>query len=75
MMLIPHNMHTRQPSKKLDWKKIGAFKITAEIFLKSYKLDLLTSMKTHNTFYISLLKSYKDNKFCSQIQNPLLLSK
>ena len=38
--------------------------------LDAYKLDLPTSMKIHNTFNISLLEPYEDNKFPSQIQKP-----
>ena len=66
--LLPRNIHTTQPSKKLDWKKIGPFKITAKIGSNAYKFDLPPSMRIHNTFHISLLEPYEDNKFPSQIQ-------
>ena len=68
--LLPRNNHTTQPSKKLGWKKIGPFKITAKIGSNAYKLDLPPSMKIHNTFHISLLEPYEDNTFPSQIQEP-----
>ena len=29
--LLPRNIHTTRPSKKLDWKKIGPFKIMARV--------------------------------------------
>ena len=70
MWLLPRNIHTTRPSKKLDWKKIGPFKIRAKIGSNGYKLDLSPSMKIHNTFHISVLKPYEDNKFPSQIQEP-----
>ena len=68
--LVPRNIHTTRPSRKLDWKKIGPFKITAKIGSNAYKLDLPPSMRIHNTFHISLLEPYEDNKLPSQIQQP-----
>ena len=64
------NVHTRQPSKKLDYKKIGQFKILARIGTSAYKLAFPPSMKIHNTIHISLLKPYQDNRFLLQIQEP-----
>ena len=68
--LLPRNIRTIRPSKKLDWKKIGPFKRTTKIGSNAYNLDLPTSMRIHNTFHISLLEPYEDNKFPSQIQEP-----
>ena len=67
---IPRNVKTTRPSKKLDYKKMGPFKIIKKVGTSSYKLDLPTSMRIHNTFHISLLEPYEDNKFPSQIQTP-----
>ena len=49
---------------------MGPFKIIKKVGTRSYKLALPASMRIHNTFHISLLESYKDNKFLSQIQTP-----
>ena len=54
--LIPRNVKTMRPSKKLDYKKIGPFKFINRVGTNSYKLDLPTSMRIHNTFHISLLE-------------------
>ena len=35
---LPRNVHTTRPSKKLDYKKIGPFKILAKIGTSAYKL-------------------------------------
>ena len=67
---IPRNFKTMRPSKKLDYKKMGPFKIIKKVGTSSYKLDLPASMRIHNTFHISLLEPYEDNKFPSQIQIP-----
>jgi len=63
--LLPRNIRTTRPCKKLDYKKIGPFKILAKIGTSAYKLDLPASMRIHKTFHISLLKLYNDNKLPS----------
>jgi len=68
--LLPRNIKTTRPSKKLDYKKIGPFKILAKIGTSAYKLALPPSMAIHNPFYISLLEPYLDNPFLSQIKEP-----
>jgi len=68
--LLPRNIKTTRPSKKLDYKKIGPFKIVAKIGTSAYKLALPPSMGIHNTFHISLLEPYQDNRFPSQIKEP-----
>ena len=52
---IPSNVKTTRPSKKLDDKKMGPFKIIKKLGTSSYKSDLPTSMRIDNTFHISLL--------------------
>ena len=67
---LPCNVKTMRPSKKLDYKKMGPFRIIKKVGTSSDKLDLSASMTIHNTFHISLLEPYKDNKFPLQIQTP-----
>jgi len=68
--LLPRNIRTTRPCKKLDNKKIGPFKILARIGESAYKLDLSPSMRIYNTFHISLLKLYHNDKFSSQRTQP-----
>jgi len=68
--LLPRNIKTTRPSKKLDYKKIGQVKILAKIGTSAYKLALPPSMAIQNTFHISLLEPYQDNRFPSQIKEP-----
>jgi len=68
--LLPPNIKTTSPSKKLDYKKIGQFKILAKIGTSAYKLALPPSLAMHNTFHISLLEPYQDNRFPSLIKEP-----
>jgi len=68
--LLPRNIRTTRPCRKLDYKKIGPFKILARIGTSAYKLDLPASMRIHNTFHISLLELHNDSKFPSQRSEP-----
>jgi len=68
--LLPRNIKTTIPSRKLDYKKIGPFTILAKIGTRAYKLALLPSMAIQNTFHISLLEPYQENRFPSQIKEP-----
>jgi len=68
--VLTRNVRTTRPCKKLDYKKIGPFKILAKIGSSAYKLDLPNTMKIHNTIHISLLEPYENNKLPSQRQEP-----
>jgi len=68
--LLSRNIRMTRPCKKLDHKKIGPFKILAKIGGSAYKLDLPPSMRIHNTFHISLLELYHNDKFPSQRTQP-----
>ena len=70
LWLLRRNIRTIRPCKKLDYKKIGPFKILVKIGTRAYKLHLPASMRIHNTFHISLLDLYNDNKFPSQRSGP-----
>jgi len=66
--LLQRNIKTTRPSKRLDYKKIGRFKILAKVGTSTYKMALPPSMAIHNTFHISLLEPHHDNQFPSQIK-------
>jgi hypothetical protein len=54
------NITTTRPSKKLDWKRLGPFKIVKRIDLQAYQLELPITMRyIHNVCHVSLLKLYK----------------
>jgi hypothetical protein len=54
--LIQRNIQTKQPSIKLDHKKLGLFKIKRIIGLVNYELVLPKTMNIYPVFYISLLE-------------------
>jgi len=67
---LTRNVRTTRPCKKLDYKKIGLFKILAKIGSSAYKLDLPDTMKIHNTIHTPLLEPYENDKLPSQRQEP-----
>jgi hypothetical protein len=54
--LIQQNIQTKQPSTKLDYKKLGLFKIKRIIGPVNYELVLPKTMNIYLVFYISLLE-------------------
>jgi hypothetical protein len=54
--LIQRNIQTKQPSTKLDHKKLGLFKIKRVIGPVNYKLVLPRTMNIHPVFHISFLE-------------------
>jgi hypothetical protein len=51
------NLKTKRLSEKLDFKKIGPFKIVRKILTLNYELALPKTIRLRtNIFYISLLK-------------------
>jgi hypothetical protein len=55
--LLRRNIKITRPSDKLDYKKIGPFKIKRNIKNISFELHLLTTIRIHSVFYISMLES------------------
>ena len=43
--LISRNFYTKQPSKKLDFKKVGLFKVNKQISISNYKLSISLTIK------------------------------
>jgi hypothetical protein len=54
--LSSKNLRTDRPSKKLDHKRLGPFKVAKKISSHAYKLQLPRSMKVHPVFHVSLLR-------------------
>lgn len=54
--LLQKNIRTTRPSEKLDYKRLGPFKIIKKILTYAYKLDLPRNMKVHPVFDVSMLK-------------------
>jgi hypothetical protein len=56
--LSAKHIQTARPLKKLDYKRLGPFKVTKVINRTAYRLELPFWMKVHNVFHVSLLDRY-----------------
>lgn len=63
-------INTTRPSKKLDLKRLGPFKILEKIGSSAFRLELLPEMKIHNVFHISLLDPHHANNIPNRTQPP-----
>ena len=61
VFLDSRNLRTQRPSRKLDFKKQGKFKIIRQVSPYAYELDLPTTMRIHPVFHTSLLSPAGDN--------------
>ena len=63
MWLKTKNIHLNQPSKKLDQKRYGPFKIIKNIGQKVFQLELLEGWAIYNIFRKDLLIQYRELQF------------
>ena len=50
--LLTENFESKRFSKKLNYIKMGLFKIISKVIEVLYRLDLLLKIKTHLVYYI-----------------------
>ena len=60
------NLKTKRPSKKLDHKRFGPFKIIKQVGAATYQLQLPPTWTIHNTFNQDLLTKWVKPKYESQ---------
>jgi len=66
MWLENKNIHLNRPSKKLDNKRYKLFKISKDIGLGAFELELPEGWMIHNIFNEDLLTRYMEPKFKGQ---------
>ena len=65
------NIKTRRPSKKLDHKRLGPFKVESKVSDNAYRLTLPHSMRfLHPVFHVSLLSLHRANSIPNRTQPP-----
>jgi len=62
VMLSGTHLKTRRPSKKLDHKMQGPFKVIKVISPTAVRLELPRRWRIHNTFHVSLLEPLRISK-------------
>ena len=68
--LVRKNINTTRPSSKLDYTKLGPFKILKKVGNRAYKLELPTTIKIHPVFHVSLLEPVVEEKIPGRTQTP-----
>ena len=56
--LLRKNIKTTRPCNKLDYRKLGPFKIIARVNPVAFRLDLPAHYHIHPVFHVSLLEKY-----------------
>jgi hypothetical protein len=68
--LLKKNIVTTRPCAKLDYKRLGPFKIAKLVGLVACQLELPPQFKIHNVFHVSLLEPYHENPIPKRHREP-----
>ena len=69
--LVQSNLQTKRPSRKLDYQRLGPFKIIVQINPIGYCLELPSNMHIHPIFHVSLLELYKESQIDHDMEYEL----
>ena len=69
VMLNGKNLRTRRPSRKLEHKLYGPFKVEKVLSPTAIRLELPKRWRIHNVFHVSLLEPYRES---AKALRPLL---
>ena len=69
--LVNKNIHLNRPSKKLDNKRYGPFRISKDIGSGAFQLKLLEGWMIHNVFNKNMLIQCVEPKFKGQYKEPV----
>jgi hypothetical protein len=68
--LSRRNIATIRPSDKLDYKRLGPFRVMEKVGKTAYRLQLPDSMRIHPVFHVNLLEPFRANDIPGRVQDP-----
>ncbi len=68
--LLGKNIATTRPCAKLDYKRLGPFKIAKFVDVVACQLELPPQFKIHNVFHVSLFEPYHENPIPKRHREP-----
>jgi len=73
--LLQKNIQTDRPNQKLDFKKLGPYKVIARKNRLNYEIEILDNKNFFNVFHISLLEpTLKDVRLTPNTIQPNIIS-
>jgi hypothetical protein len=64
------NLSTDRPMKKLDFRRIGPYKVEKKVSATAYRLSLPQTLRVHPVFHVSLLSPFRAATVEGQTQAP-----
>ena len=68
--LLRWHIKTARPCDKLDYQRLGPFRINGKINDVTFRLDLPPQLWIHPVFHSSLLEPYQDSTIANRITPP-----
>jgi hypothetical protein len=68
--LLRRHIKTTRPCEKLDYRRLGPFRIIGKINDVAFRLDLPPQLRIHPVFHSSLLEPYQENTIPGRITQP-----
>ena len=68
--LLRRNIKTTRPCDKLDYRKLGPFKIIAQVNPVAFRLELPAHYHIHPVFHVSLLEKYHPSTIPGRLPDP-----
>jgi hypothetical protein len=66
--LDARNVRTTHPTRKLDWKRLGPFRVRREVSAYAYELELPASIRIHQVQPVSLLDLVVEDRLEGQVE-------
>jgi hypothetical protein len=70
LWLDAHTVQTTRPTRKLNWKRLGPFRVQKQVFPYAYESELPASIRIHRVQPVSLLDPVAGDPLEGQVVPP-----